>query len=48
MAAGSWSGLKVFASAPADGDYEYRAAFMAKPDVYRGFFIEKFNGNEVL
>lgn len=46
MAAGEWSALKVFASAPADGDYEYRAAFMDKPDVYRGFFIEKFNGTE--
>lgn len=46
VAAGSWSGLKEFASAPSDGDFEYRAAFMAKPDVYRGFFIEKFNGNE--
>jgi hypothetical protein len=46
VAAGQWSALKVFASAPADGDYEYRAAFMAKPDVYRGFFIEKFNGSQ--
>ncbi|MGD9394409.1 MAG: hypothetical protein PVJ81_05615 [Dehalococcoidia bacterium] len=46
VAAGSWSALKVFASAPSDGDYEYRAAFMAKPNVYRGFFIEKFNGSQ--
>jgi hypothetical protein len=46
VAAGSWSGLKIFASAPSDGDYQYRAAFMAKPDVYRSFFIEKFNGNQ--
>jgi hypothetical protein len=46
VAAGEWSGLKVFATAPSDGDYEYRAAFMAKPDVYRGFFIESFGGNE--
>ncbi len=46
MAAGDWSELKVFATAPSDGDYEYRAAFMDKPDVYRGFFIERFNGNE--
>jgi len=46
VAAGEWSGLKVFASAPSDGDYEYRAAFMAKPDVYRSFFIERFNGNK--
>jgi hypothetical protein len=46
VAAGQWSELKVFASAPSDGDYEYHAAFMAKPDVYRGFFIEKFNGSQ--
>jgi hypothetical protein len=46
VAAGSWSALKVFASAPSDGDYQYRAAFMAKPDVYRGFFVEKFNGSQ--
>ncbi|HUT96632.1 MAG TPA: hypothetical protein VMW60_00735 [Dehalococcoidales bacterium] len=46
VAAGDWSELKVFASAPSDGDYEYRATFMAKPDVYRGLFIERFNGTE--
>jgi hypothetical protein len=46
VAAGSWSELKVFASAPSDGDYQYRAAFMDKSDVYRGFFIEKFNGSQ--
>ncbi len=46
VAVGDWSELKVLATAPSDGDYQYRAAFMAKPDVYRGFFIEKFNGNE--
>jgi len=46
VAAGSWSGLQVLASAPSDGDFEYRAAFMAKPDVYRGFFIERFGGNK--
>jgi len=46
VAAGSWSELKDFASAPADGDFEYRTAFMDKPDVYRCFFIEKFDGNE--
>jgi hypothetical protein len=46
VAAGDWSELKVLATAPSDGEYEYRAAFMAKPDVYRGFFVEKFNGNQ--
>ncbi len=46
VAAGSWSELKEFASAPADGDFEYRTAFMDKPDVYRCFFVEKFDGSE--
>jgi len=46
VAAGSWSELKEFASAPADGDFEYRTAFMARPDVYRCFFVEKFDGSE--
>jgi len=46
VAAGSWSDLKEFASAPSDGDFEYHRAFMAKPDVYRCFFIEKFAGTE--
>jgi len=46
VTAGSWSELKDFASAPADGDFEYRTAFMDKPDVYRCFFVEKFDGNE--
>jgi hypothetical protein len=27
-------------------EFEYRADFMAKPDVYRGFFVEKFNGSQ--
>jgi hypothetical protein len=46
IALGSWSALKEFASAPADGDFEYRTAFMDKPDVGRCFFVEKFDGNE--
>ena len=46
VAADEWSALKEFATAPTDGDYQYRAAFMAKPDVYRGFFVEKFTGNQ--
>ena len=44
VAAGAWSELKEFASAPSDGSFEYRAAFMDKPDVYRCFFVERFNG----
>ena len=46
IAAGSWSDLEELASAPSDGDFEYRQPFMDKPDVYRGFFVEKFTGNE--
>jgi len=45
VAAGSWSDLKEFASAPAGGDFKYQQPFMDKPDVYRGFFIEKFTGS---
>jgi len=43
---GSWSDLKEVASAPSGGDFEYRSVFMDKPDVYRGFHIEKFTGTE--
>ena len=46
LPSGTWSGLKPFASAPSDGNFEYRRAFMAKPDAYRCFFIEKFTGTE--
>ncbi len=46
VTSGTWSELKEFASAPSDGDFEYRACFMDKPDVYRGFYIEKFTGTQ--
>jgi hypothetical protein len=46
VAAGTWSELKEFASAPSDGGFEYHRAFMDKPDVYRCFFIEKSTGTE--
>jgi hypothetical protein len=46
VAAGTWSELKEFASAPSDGNFEYRTAFMDKPDVFRIFFIEAFSGNQ--
>ena len=46
VAAGTWSALKEFASAPSDGNFEYHRAFIDKPDVYRCFFIEKFAGTE--
>ncbi|MBI2831810.1 MAG: hypothetical protein HYX79_06100 [Chloroflexi bacterium] len=43
---GTWSALEELASAPADGNFEYRACFLDKPDVYRCFFVESFNGAE--
>ena len=46
VAAGTWSGLKDFAAAPSDGSFEYRTAFMARPDVYRCFFVESFSGSQ--
>ena len=46
VTADTWSELKEFASAPSDGDFEYRGAFMDKPDVYRCFFVEKFAGTQ--
>ncbi len=46
VAAGTWSGLKEFASAPSGGDFEYRHASMDKPDVYRAFYVEKFSGSQ--
>jgi len=46
VATGAWSELREFASAPSDGSFEYRAAFMDKPDVYRCFFVERFSGTE--
>jgi len=46
VAAGTWSALKEFASAPSDGNFEYHRAFMDKTDVYRCFFVEKFTGTE--
>ena len=46
VAAGSWSALKELASAPSGGDFEYHRPFLDKPDVYRGFFVEKFTGSQ--
>lgn len=46
VATGSWSGLKEFARAPSSGGFEYHRAFLGKPDVFRGFYIEKFTGNQ--
>ncbi len=52
VAAGTWSELREFSSAPSDGNFEYRAAFMdkpalgGKPDVERCFFVERFTGTK--
>jgi len=46
VTADTWSPLKEFASAPSGGNFEYHRAFMDKPDVYRGFYVEKFTGTE--
>jgi hypothetical protein len=46
VAAGTWSSLKEFASAPSGEGFEYRQAFMAKPDVCRVFYVEKFTGTD--
>jgi hypothetical protein len=46
VAAGTWSELKEFASAPSGGDFEYRSVFLDRLDVYRCFYIEKYTGTE--
>ena len=46
VASGTWSALKEFASAPSDGNFEYAHVFMARPDVERCFYVEKFTGSE--
>jgi hypothetical protein len=46
VAAGGWSVLRELASAPAGDDFEFRQPFLAKPDVCRSFFVEKFSGSQ--
>lgn len=46
ISAGTWSALKELVSAPSGGDFEYTGPFLDKPDVYRGFYVEKFTGSE--
>ncbi len=46
VVAGTWSPLREFASAPSDGNFEFSHVFMARPDVERCFYVEKFTGNE--
>ncbi len=43
---GTWSDLKEIASAESGLGFQYHRPFMAKPDVYRAFFIDKFTGVE--
>jgi len=46
VSAGNWSPLKELASAPSGGEFEYLQPFLDKPDIYRGFFVEKFSGSQ--
>ena len=46
VAAGTWSDLKEIASAESAAGFAYHRPFMAAPDVYRAFFIDKFTGVE--
>ena len=46
VSSGTWSALKELASAPSEGDFEYASPFLDEPDVYRGFYAEKFAGSE--
>ncbi len=43
---GNWGELKCFAQAPSGGGFEYHRAFLDKPDVFRGFYIEKYTGSQ--
>jgi hypothetical protein len=46
VSSGSWSELKEIATAPAASGYEYRHASLAKPDVFRCFYVEKYGGEQ--
>ncbi len=46
VTSGTWSALREMASAPSGGDFEYTCPFLDKPDVFRGFHVEKFSGTE--
>jgi hypothetical protein len=46
VAAGAWFELREFARAPSGGQFEYHRAFLDKPDVCRGCYIEKFPGSQ--
>ncbi len=42
----TWSPLREFAAASAGSDMEFRAPFLAYPDVFRLTFVEKYTGSE--
>lgn len=46
VTAATWSTLKELASAPADGQFQYCQPFLDKPDIFRGFFVEKYTGTQ--
>jgi hypothetical protein len=43
---GTWSILNEIATAPAASGYEYHHASLAKPDVFRCFYVEKYSGEQ--
>jgi hypothetical protein len=43
---GEWSGINEIATAPAASGYEYHHASLAKPDVFRCFYVEKYGGEQ--
>ena len=44
--ADTWSALKELTSADVGSAMEFRAPSLARPDVYRQFFVEKYTGSE--
>lgn len=46
QAADTWSGLMELTSADVGSAMEFRAPSLARPDVYRQFFVEKYTGSE--
>jgi hypothetical protein len=41
---GVWPALEEIATSPAASNYEFRHASLAKPDVFRCFYVEKYSG----
>lgn len=46
VTSGEWSELKVIASAPAAENFTFGCPVLDKPDVYRGFYLERYSGIE--